>query len=167
MAILKYSTVVALITAMIALVALFAPDYFASEESTNTSPGQQKETELLSGNADAHAINSARSLFTDEMICKAITNAIVGADLAAMTATRLNDKIVTAVKSESSGNSSYECTRVDNRYYLESASKFVSQSIIEIEPKVEPPRIDELVLYIFDTSDRGNIVKNYNIEQLE
>ena len=140
----------------------FADEPLANESASNELPAKDPQPN------DTKPIIPKRSLFTDKMICRAITNAIVGVDLTAMHATPQNDKIIVSLNTATNSNKeSYNCKRINNRFYWERSAKFVSQSVIEVEPKVATPRIDELILYIFDPSDRGKIIKSYSIDQLE
>lgn len=153
--------------ALATLSIVFIGIYFVSKEpSVDTTEQLQAELELLEDQQNIDELDF--SLFTDTLICKAITNAVAGANPEIMRTTILEDKFVISFKREADGKDlSYNCKKVRNRFYLESTSKFFSQSIIEVEPKVTAPRTDELTLYIFDTSDTGNIVKTYMIDELE
>ena len=85
-----------------------------------------------------------------------------------MTTSMIGDKIIVSFIYEPNGkNLRYECQRIDNRFYWESSTKFLSKSIIEVETAVAGSRTDELSLSIYDTLDRGNIVKTYTIDQFQ
>lgn len=163
MAILKFLVFIALAAGA----AILMSDYFFSEEPT-VQITEQFNPELLPEEDQSTRIQPDFRLFTDMIVCKAITNAVAGANLDLMNTAQLDDKIVISFTREADGKDlSYNCRKVNKRFYLESTSKFFSQSVIEVEPKVSAPRIDELILYIFDTSDTGNIVKTYSIDDFE
>jgi len=153
--------------ALAAIAVIFTRGYFSSEEPT-VNITEQLQLDIPLPDDQDQTDKSDFSLFTDTIICKAIINAVAGADPEIMTTTDQADKIVVSFKREADGKDlSYGCKKVDDRFYLENTSKFFSQSVIEVVPKVTAPRVDELNLYIFDTSDVGNIVKTYTIDQFE
>ena len=163
-----------LIVAIIAVVCavVFAVSYFPAEAptptttSSNNAPDQFQPT-IESSAEDSTIDTSDSSLFTNTIICKAITHAIVGAKPAVMKAAILTNKIVISLDRETDGNSlSYNCKQVDNRFYWSNSSRVLSQSIIEVDAKVIAPRLDQLKLFIYESLDTGNIVKTYNIEEL-
>jgi len=159
-----------LIVAIIAIV--FAVRYFSAEAPSLTkipsnSTLDDLQPDFNSQEKDNTPITSDSSLFTDTIICKAITNAITGAKPETMKAAVLTNKIVISLNRETDGNNlSYDCKQVDNRYYWNNSSRVLSQSIIEVDAKVVLPRLDQLKLFIYESLDTGNIVKSYNIEDL-
>ena len=153
----------------LALAAVFALIFFrhiATPESTVNSAahnltGSSKQSDKPT------AISPQFGLFTSAQICKAIGNAVLGTVSADINVVRQENKNVVSFKRNADAQkSSYECEYIGDRFYWESTSKLVSSSIIEVEPRISVSRTDELTLYIFDTSDTGNIVKTFNIEQL-
>jgi len=163
MAILKVFALFALVV----IAVIFTRVYFSSEEPT-VNITEQLQLDIPLADDQDKTDKSDFSLFTDTIICKAIIKAVAGADPEIMKTTDQTDKIVVSFKREADGkNLSYGCKKVGDRFHLENTSKFFSQSVIEVVPKVTAPRIDELSLYIFDTSDVGNIVKTYKIDEFE
>jgi len=146
---------------------IFIGFYFLSEKAS-VNNAEQVQPELNLQESKSKIDTSVFSLFTDSTICKAITNAATGTNPEIMKTSSLENKIIISFEREADGKElTYDCKKIDDRFYWESSSKFLSQSIIEVEARVTAPRIDELTLYIFDTSDRGNIVKSYTIDEFE
>lgn len=126
----------------------------------------QSNIELPAGSDQIR--HTDNGLFTDAMICKAITNAIVGASPSIMTTNVQSNKIIVSFIYEPNGKHlSYDCKRIDNRFYWESSTKFLSKSIIEVETNVVRPRTDELIVSIYDTLDTGRAIKTYTIDQFQ
>ena len=162
----SFTFLMLLAIALIFISVYFSPkELFTSKEpSRNTT--EQVQPEIASPADDKKIAKSDVSLFTDTIICKAITNAVVGMKPTMMEATRTTDKIVISFNRESDGKHvSYDCKRVDNRFYWNSSTRVLSQSIIEVDAKVTAPRLDRLELYIYESLDRGNIAKTYTIDE--
>jgi len=159
-----------LIVAIIAII--FAVGHFSAEAPSlaqipSNSSLDELQPKIKSPEKDNTTITSDPSLFTNTIICKAITHAIVGANPTDMKAAILTNKIVVSLGHEVDGkSSSYDCKQVENRFYWNNSSRVLSQSIIEVDAKVIAPRLDQLKLFIYESLDTGNIVKSYNIEDL-
>ena len=103
--------------------------------------------------------------FTTEKICMAITNAMAGSPLSSMkTSSSANQIIVSVDQGSTKQLVSYNCKHVENRFYWRNASSVFSQSILEVEPQVNPARKDILKLYLYEPRDISNIVRHYSID---
>lgn len=151
---------------LVAAFALIVAGYYFLDKSTVSKPEHTQFTSEIRSD-EPLSDSSHFGLFSSAQICKAITIAVLGTESTEIELTRLENKNVVSFKRDAdAAKSSYECEKIGDRFYWESTSKLVSSSVIEVEPRVSDSRTDELTLYIFDTSDTGNIVKTFNIEQL-
>lgn len=171
----KQTTVRATIVVSISTVFVLAAIYLSAldnrhissdEQSQNTPEKIQPASNTLS--SFVHEENSRYGLFSNEMICKAITHAMVDTDLSVMTTEKSTNSIVISINNASdSPRQSYFCKKVDNRFYWSNSSRVVSQSIIEVDPTVSTSRRDMLNLYIYESRDISNVVRTYAIDDFK